>query len=138
MDSQGTHLILPLRLFFQKLLLVWLLVEWGITNIQLEYTLVYVWIFWLELNLMMSFRNENMHLWKQKIWAHKWRKLVSSSFSTLFVKLNRQIIIWMQLVILWNAAAEGTFDSDLEMKKRSSLMTILDENSYTFYWIPPA
>ena len=25
--------------------------------------------FWLELNLVMSFRNEDVHLWKQKIWA---------------------------------------------------------------------
>ena len=33
-------------------------------------------------------------------------------------------------------ASEGTFDFDLELKKRSSLATILDKNSYTFYWIP--
>ena len=32
--------------------------------------------------------------------------------------------------------AEGTFDFDLELKKRSSLATILDKNSYTFNWIP--
>ena len=34
-------------------------------------------------------------------------------------------------------AAESTFDFDLEWKKRSSVATILDENSYTFNWIPP-
>ena len=33
--------------------------------------------------------------------------------------------------------AEGTFDFDLELKKRSSLATILDKNSYTSNWIPP-
>ena len=33
-------------------------------------------------------------------------------------------------------AAEGTFDFDLELKKRSSLVTILDKNSYSFNWIP--
>ena len=33
-------------------------------------------------------------------------------------------------------AAEGTFDFDLELKKRSSVATILDKNSYTFNWIP--
>ena len=33
-------------------------------------------------------------------------------------------------------AAEGTFDFDLELKKRSFLATILDKNSYTFNWIP--
>ena len=33
-------------------------------------------------------------------------------------------------------AAEGTFDFDLELKKRSPLATILDKNSYTFDWIP--
>ena len=32
-------------------------------------------------------------------------------------------------------AAEGTFDFDLELKKRSSLATILDKN-YTLNWIP--
>ena len=42
----------------------------------------------------------------------------------------------MQLVILRMGAAEGTFDFDLELKKRSSLATILDKNSYTFDWIP--
>ena len=36
--------------------------------------------FWLELNLMMSFRNEDMHLWKHKIWAQKCRKLVFFHF----------------------------------------------------------
>ena len=79
-----------------------------------------------------------MHLWKQKFWAQKCRKLVFSSLSTLFVKPNRQIIVWMQLVILWMGSAEGTFDFDLESKKRSSLETILDKNSYTFNWIPLA
>ena len=29
-----------------------------------------------------------------------------------------------------------TFDFDLELKKRSSLATSLDKNSYTFHWIP--
>ena len=29
-------------------------------------------------------------------------------------------------------ASEGTFDFDLELKKRSSLATIVDKNSYTF------
>ena len=38
----------------------------------------------------------------------------------------------MELVILWMGAAEGTFDFDLELKKRSSLATILDKNSFTF------
>ena len=33
-------------------------------------------------------------------------------------------------------AAEVTFDFDLELKKRSSLATILDQNSYTFNWMP--
>ena len=33
-------------------------------------------------------------------------------------------------------AAEGTFDFDLELTKRSSVATILDKNSYTFNWIP--
>ena len=33
-------------------------------------------------------------------------------------------------------AAEGTFDFDLDLKKRSSVATILDKNSYTFNWIP--
>ena len=98
--------------------------------------------FWLEQNLMMSFRNEDMPLWKQKIWAQKCRtvvlcsKLVFSSFSALFIKPNRQIIVWIQFVNLWMFAAEGTFDFDLELKKRSSLVTILDKNSYTFNWIP--
>ena len=32
--------------------------------------------------------------------------------------------------------AEGMFDFDLESKERSSLPTILDQNSYTFNWIP--
>ena len=32
--------------------------------------------------------------------------------------------------------AEGIFDFDLELKKRSSLATILGKNSYTFDWIP--
>ena len=32
-------------------------------------------------------------------------------------------------------AAEGTFDFDLELKKRSSVESILDKNRYTFYWI---
>ena len=42
----------------------------------------------------------------------------------------------MQVVILWIGAAEGTFDFDLELKKRSFLATILDKNSYTFNSIP--
>ena len=42
----------------------------------------------------------------------------------------------MQLVILFMGAAEGTFDFDLELKKRSSVATILGKNSYTFNWIP--
>ena len=33
-------------------------------------------------------------------------------------------------------AAEGTFDFYLELKKTSSVATILDKNSYTFKWIP--
>ena len=33
-------------------------------------------------------------------------------------------------------AAEGTFDFDLELKKRSSEAAILDKISYTFNWIP--
>ena len=33
-------------------------------------------------------------------------------------------------------AAEGTCDFDLELKKRSSVATILDKNSYTSNWIP--
>ena len=33
-------------------------------------------------------------------------------------------------------AAEGTFYFDLILKKRSSLATILDQNSFTFNWIP--
>ena len=33
-------------------------------------------------------------------------------------------------------AAEGTIDFYLELKKRSSVGTILDKNSYTFNWIP--
>ena len=33
-------------------------------------------------------------------------------------------------------AAEGTFEFYLELKKRSSVATILDKNSYTFKWIP--
>ena len=33
-------------------------------------------------------------------------------------------------------AAEGSFDFDLELKKRSSVATISDKNSYTFNWIP--
>ena len=35
-----------------------------------------------------------------------------------------------------NGCAEGTFDFDLELKKRSSLGTILDNNHYTLNWIP--
>ena len=33
-------------------------------------------------------------------------------------------------------AAEGAFDFDLKSKKRSSLATIVDKNSYTVHWIP--
>ena len=33
-------------------------------------------------------------------------------------------------------AAECKFNFDLELKKRSSVATILDQNSYTFNWIP--
>ena len=33
-------------------------------------------------------------------------------------------------------AAEGIFDFYLKLKKRSSVETILDKNSYTFFWIP--
>ena len=42
----------------------------------------------------------------------------------------------MQSVILWMVVAECTFDFDLELKKRTSLATILDKNSYTFNWTP--
>ena len=39
----GTHFILSL--FFQKMLLVWLLESWEFTYIQLEYISVYIGIF---------------------------------------------------------------------------------------------
>ena len=42
-SEKGTHFILSL--FFKKMLLVWVSVTAGITNIQLEYTKEYVWIF---------------------------------------------------------------------------------------------
>ena len=88
-----------------------------------------------------GFRNEDIHLWtKTCICGHKIvaqrSQIAFSSFSTLFVKPNRQIIVWMQLVILWMGVAEGTFGFDLELKKRSSLVTISDKISYTFNWIP--
>ena len=35
-----------------------------------------------------------------------------------------------------NGAAEGTFDFDLELRKKSFLATILDKNSSTFNRIP--
>ena len=84
----------------------------------------------------MSFKKKHVHQWKQKIWAQKMSQIGFFPFSTLFVKPNRQIIVWMQLVIPWMGAAEGTFDFDFESKKRSSSATILDYNSYTFNWIP--
>ena len=104
-------------------------------SIRIHFSVYLNLFFWLELNLIMSFRNEDMHLQKQKNWPQKSRKLVFSSFSYLFVKPNRHIIVWMQLVILWMSAAEGTFGFDRELKKRSSLATVLDKNSYIFNWI---
>ena len=58
---------------------MWLLESWEFTNIQSEYTLVYVWILTFDENSIV--------------------------------------------------AAEGTFDFDLELKKRSSFMTILDKKA---------
>ena len=107
-------------------------------SIRIQFCVCLDLYFWFELNLMFSFRNKDMHLWKQKFWAQKNRKLVFSSFFTLFVIPNRQIIVWMHLVILWIGIAEGTFDFDLEWKKRSSIATILENISYTFNWIPNA
>ena len=54
-------------------------------------------------------------MWKLNILGTKC-KLVFSSFSTMFIKPNRQIIVWLQKVIPWMGAAEGTFDFDLEEK----------------------
>ena len=87
-------------------------------SIRIQFSIGLDLYFWLELNLMISFRNEDRHLWKQKFWAQKCRKLAFSSFSTLFAIPNRQIIVWMHLVILWIGIADGTFDFDLELKKR--------------------
>ena len=95
-------------------------------SIRIHFSVCLDLYFWLELNLMISFRNEDVHLWKQNIWAQKCHKLVFSSFSTLFVKPNRQVFVWMHLVILWMGVAGSIFDSDLQLKKRSSFATILD------------
>ena len=127
--SHWTHFILAL--FFQK-------IDASVTAVIMriyQYSFEIHYSVWSLLLIGTKFDDE---LQEQRYVFVKTENLgtKTSLFSTLIVKSNRQIIIWMQLVILWMGAAEGIFDFDLELKKRSSLATILDKNSYSFNGIP--
>ena len=115
--SHWTHFILAL--FFQK-------IDASVTAVIMriyQYSFEIHYSVWSLLLIGTKFDDE---LQEQRYVFVKTENLgtKTSLFSTLIVKSNRQIIIWMQLVILWMGAAEGIFDFDLELKNRSSLATI--------------